>query len=312
MATKDLVYYSRKFQTLRTNKNKKLGIAPHKPILLLSVAETFERGLVARNRIYPTPELLATFLKYWSYLGSDNHKAGIFLPFYHLTGDKFWHLQMQPGYELAKPSTWKRLQEMVAYAYFDDELFLLLKDKPSRYTLIQVLLDTWFGGKKQEIEALFNVDEFKKIQNRLKESGGAIYQVDEVKDEERVAVRSAAFRRVITSIYEHRCAVCRLQVLDTNSQGIVDGAHIKPFAEFRDNRIVNGLSLCKNHHWAFDRGWFGIDQDYRIVISPNLYEDAPNGGAMQTLHSREIILPKLSQYVPSKPALEWHINHKFN
>ncbi|WP_347277256.1 HNH endonuclease [Leptolyngbya sp. FACHB-671] len=35
--------------------------------------------------------------------------------------------------------------------------------------------------------------------------------------------------------------------------------HIKPFSEFRDDRFDNGTSPCKKHHWAFDHGWFGID-----------------------------------------------------
>jgi putative restriction endonuclease len=47
---------------------------------------------------------------------------------------------------------------------------------------------------------------------------------------------------------------------------MLDGAHIQPFAEFRGDRFVNGLALCKNHHWAFDHGWFGVDDDYRVLI----------------------------------------------
>jgi putative restriction endonuclease len=39
--------------------------------------------------------------------------------------------------------------------------------------------------------------------------------------------------------------------------------------------IANGLALCKNHHWAFDHGWFGVDEDYRIVIPQEQFIEEP-------------------------------------
>jgi len=83
---------------------------------------------------------------------------------------------------------------------------------------------------------------------------------------EKTFVRSAAFRRIVVSLYEQRCAFCNLRIISQDSQNIVDGAHIKPFSEFRDDRFDNGISLCKNHHWAFDRGWFSIGDDYRVIV----------------------------------------------
>ena len=54
-------------------------------------------------------------------------------------------------------------------------------------------------------------------------------------------MRDAAFRRVVVSVYEYRCALCGLQVLNSLDQNIVDGAHIQPFSQFYDDRIDNGL-----------------------------------------------------------------------
>ncbi|WP_272116574.1 MULTISPECIES: HNH endonuclease [Spirulina] len=125
-------------------------------------------------------------------------------------------------------------------------------------------------------------------------------------------MRDAAFRRVVVSIYEQRCALCRLQVIAPNGQGIVDGAHIRPFSEFHDDRIVNGLSLCKNHHWAFDRGWFSIDPDgYRVVVASGLREDSPNGAGLMSFHGGAIVLPNLPHFNPSPISLEWHSKNTF-
>ncbi|MEB3123818.1 MAG: hypothetical protein VKL41_21660, partial [Snowella sp.] len=66
---KDLKYYCQKFSRLKVDKSR--GIAPHKPIMLLSVIEQFEQRKITVNQIYPSASLIATFSKYWSYLGSE-------------------------------------------------------------------------------------------------------------------------------------------------------------------------------------------------------------------------------------------------
>ena len=113
----------------------------------------------------------------------------------------------------------------------------------------------------------------------------------EVEDEAKVIVRDAAFRRVVVSVYEHRCALCGLQVLNSLGQNIVDGAHIQPFSQFYDDRIDNGLSLCKNHHWAFDRGWFAINDDYTLLVAEDLREESPHARPMREFDGDRIQLP---------------------
>ena len=80
-----LSYYAKKFQRLRVDRAH--GTAPHKPILLLSVIELFERNAIAQNRIDLSPQLNQTFLNYWSYLGSASHNPDISRPFFHMRGE---------------------------------------------------------------------------------------------------------------------------------------------------------------------------------------------------------------------------------
>ncbi|WP_190797033.1 hypothetical protein [Leptolyngbya sp. FACHB-541] len=126
---KDLNYYARKFAKLNVNRNNGVN-APHKPILLLAVIELIEQRKIQTNQIYLSPELIATFLKYWSNLVTTHHQSNIALPFFHLTGDKFWHLAPNMSYEgnLAsiKPSL-SALRNAVRCAYTDPELFELLQ-----------------------------------------------------------------------------------------------------------------------------------------------------------------------------------------
>lgn len=302
---------------MNVNKHKKRGIAPHKPILLLSIIELIEQNKITANRIYLNAELISTFQKYWFELASSLHRSSINLPFYHLTGDRFWHLKAKYGLDEAlkkmKSPTLKVLNEIVSYAYLDEELFTLIKTPESRSQLLKVLINKWFSNQQDEINTLFQIDAFKEFQDRLKEKGGQIYSTDELEQEEEdtAILRDATFRKVVTSVYNYSCVFCGLRIIDSRSQNIVDGAHIMPFSAFRDNRINNGLSLCKNHHWAFDRGWFGIDQSYQIIISNSIQESDLGQRRMKEFEGERIILPDQDLYYPSQEALRWHLENVF-
>ncbi|MBD2108503.1 HNH endonuclease [Nodosilinea sp. FACHB-13] len=310
---KDLSYYAKKFAKLNVNKHRERGAAPHKPVLLISVIELIEQGKIRLNQVPLSPELISTFLKYWRSLVRTDHQSDISLPFVHLTGDEFWHLTFYPDSETATPTGLGRkgvtaVRRIVQYAWLDPELFSILQDPGQRVTLLRVLIDSWFSGRSNEIEQLSLIDEFELVKTQLLREGGATYNVEDLKDEENIVVRNGAFRKIVVSLYDQRCAFCRLRIISADGQDIVDGAHIKPFAEFRDDRFVNGLALCKNHHWAFDHGWFGVDDDYRIVIPQERFMEEPavESREMVAFGGETIGLPEEREFRPSLEGLKWH------
>jgi putative restriction endonuclease len=218
---------------------------------------------------------------------------------------------MKPGFEslfatkvkIRTPST---IRQTVEYAYLDPQLWGLLQNEHARSVLIYVLISEWFRDKKADIEQLLQVNAFAGLQEQLWRTGGKVYKPRELEDEQTVIVRDAAFRKIVVSTYNQRCAFCGLQILDSLGQNIIDGAHIKPFSQFYDDRIDNGLSLCKNHHWAFDRFWFTINDDYTIVVANSLREESPNAKPMREFNGDRIILPTQEQYYPRVDALRWH------
>ncbi len=159
---------------------------------------------------------------------------------------------------------------------------------------------------------LFPINSFQALQEQLQKEGGVVYGPEDLKNEEELVVRNTAFRRIVISVYEHRCAFCGLQIIDSFGQGVVDGAHIMPFSKFRNDRISNGLSLCKNHHWAFDRGWFSIDDGYKVLVSKNLREKSPNAKPTSRFHSERILLPVKEMYAPSPESPRWHRENVFD
>ena len=312
--TNDLAYYCKKFSSRSASNKIGLNVspgAPNKPILLLSVIEMVSTRQITCNQIPFNAELIATFLKLWSHL-EPVRKPDIGLPFYHLTSDRFWHYKMKPGFEglikaKVKIRTSSTIRETVEYAYLDDELWELLENERDRTVLTQALISAWFSDKSQAIQPLLQVNAFAELEEKLRSQGGKIYQPQELEDEQTVIVRDAAFRKIVVSTYNHTCAFCGLQILDSDGRNIVDGSHIKPFSQFYDDRIDNGLSLCKNHHWAFDRYWFSINDNYTIVVSKNLREESPNAKPMREFEGDRIILPAQEQYYPRLDAIRWHL-----
>ena len=314
---KDLSYYIAKFQAL--NVNTVGGKAPYQPLLLLAIIELMEQQVIQQNRIYLSLELISTFVKFRSQLSTPNYQADLAQPFYFLSRAKnpFWYLQPKPGAENMLESGVRLnrlnlLRKNIEYASLDDELFELLKSPINRTALISTIVSKWFPTQIEQIQSLFQIHSFQDLRHILREQSGAVYTVGEMGEKEAKAfeevVRDTTFRRNVVSLYDRRCAFCGLRIISRDSTDIVDGAHIKPFYKFKDDNYTNGLALCKNHHWAFDKGWFGIDDDYRIIIPPDrLIEEPPQESrSMKAFHNEPIFLPQKVDFCPDRKALTWH------
>ena len=119
----------------------------------------------------------------------------------------------------------------------------------------------------------------------------------------RQRMHQRSFRDRVLKAYRERCSICRLHHAD-----LLDAAHITPDADDQGEPIVsNGLSLCKIHHAAFDRDYFGIRPDYRIVVRPEIMRE--NDGPMlkaglQAIDQTELIVPRSVRERPDPDRLK--------
>jgi putative restriction endonuclease len=316
---KDLNYYLNRLTDL--NVNTVGGKAPYQPLLLLSVFELIDQHLIQENKIYLSLELISTFAKFRSQLSTPNYQADLAQPFFFLSRARnpFWFLQPKAGSENMLESGIKLnrlnlLRKNVEYAKLDDELFDLARSPVNRAALIAAIASKWFPDKIEQIQNLFQIHSFQDIRYSLHDSG-ALYATNNMSEKEAKAfediVRDTTFRRNVVSLYEQRCALCKLRIISRDSGDIVDGAHIKPFSRFKDDSYTNGLALCKNHHWAFDHGWFSINDDYRIIIPFDRFIEEPPEASrrMNDFHGELIHLPTQSDFHPRTDALKWHREH---
>ena len=317
---KNLAYYRKCFSQINAGRYKNRPKALNQPILLMSVIDLIAQGLIKENKITISDELTNTFDKYWSVLNPNPlTKGNLAIAFFHLKPNKsqllkFWYVTFSEQYQGGRPSTIDSLKRDVDSAQLDDELFNLLQDTNARQELIDKLISTWFLSTNKKIGDILKInqsfqdstlDELDTVESGNTERQPKVYFKKSV-------FREAVFRKSIVQLYDYRCAFCQLKVTTPSlSQSIVDGAHIKPFSEFYDNRPDNGLSLCKNHHWAFDRGWLAVDDRYQIIVASDLQEDSPHARLMKEFHGELILLPSSEKDYPRKDALQWHRKNVF-
>jgi putative restriction endonuclease len=155
MTEKSLQFYREALTSLKqdTASQKKYGsAAPHKPVLVISLIQAFEEGLVIDQNVYLTPEFVALFTFNWSALvASEGYQPTIAQPFYHLSNEKkkWWRLVPNPGCEYwidnaGSMHSFRNLTKAVDHAVIDAELALLLSQPAARELLRQAVLEKYF------------------------------------------------------------------------------------------------------------------------------------------------------------------------
>lgn len=148
--TKDLAYYTDKFSSLHTMM-KKGKPAPHKALLLLSVIDLIERGVIKSSHFTLSDELIRQFKANTQRLLGESllFSPTINYPFYHLRSEGFWELVASPGSDIEKISNYSlpSLRKNVAFVRIDTELFKLLQDPSTRARLRVTLISKYLQNQ---------------------------------------------------------------------------------------------------------------------------------------------------------------------
>ena len=304
---KTLEKYLHRFASLNRAPHPRLGRAPHKPILLLTLLDAVEQGLIHENSVPITPELAALFRQHWQALvtpGTWQEKMN--MPFRHLLHDGFWELikdgQPQTAAMVGEPSSLLQLVLRVDGGRFSSDLWMLLQDPVARTALRSQLLQTYFADAGQ-LPTIQPADILAQEAARLLTEASAKFRIRPPRDEQDAGefVRHALFPSVVKNLYGHSCALCRADTRTDTGRALLDAAHILPFAKHHNDDPRNGLALCKNHHWGFDVGAFGIADDYQIIVSKRIAETVP-----LVIAATQISIPLKSEFAPAVEALRWH------
>lgn len=115
-----------------------------------------------------------------------------------------------------------------------------------------------------------------------------------------------AFKGMVLTAYHRRCAITGARITP-----VLQAAHIRPVSEDGEHRVDNGLLLRSDVHILFDRGYLGVDDRYRLQVSPHLRSDFGNGQEFYDRAGAVIALPDHRSERPNKEAVSWHMDTKF-
>jgi hypothetical protein len=142
-----------------------------------------------------------------------------------------------------------------------------------------------------------------------------------IKVNRETALRIRGFRQAVIEVYSYKCAVCGMKITSPDSLSWeVEAAHIVPHSVMGRDDIWNGLALCHLHHWAFDVGWFTLQDQYQIHVSPQVNYLPPDFGRLgdyefiRSMSSKraKILLPDRREFYPHHNAIRWHRQNIFH
>jgi putative restriction endonuclease len=290
--------------------------SPHKICMLLAVLDLARAGGLAENRIVYAPPLLERYRRFFDAVSAPGDHPNPYFPFFHLSGKlkgggaSFWHLEPLPGREavLASMSTARSSSEIttnVAFAKLDPGLHQLLQDPTAIDSLTAALGEQWLGRGLQDLVA---VVERSALVSRYERELRAGTTPPSAREKPPPAyVRNPAFRRVVTQVYDYRCAATGVRILLPSGEAMVEAAHIHPFGEAGDDDPRNGLALSPDMHWAMDRNLIAPGTDFRWHVSKLLDPRIPDFRTLCELDGRDLLLPGEPRMYPKRESLEWRV-----
>jgi putative restriction endonuclease len=205
--------------------------------------------------------------------------------------------------------------DRLSFAKIDDTLFRMIKDDEKRKSIITILLNTYFADNtRNEILKIHHINigayRYAEQLELLAAEPFKKYHTDNedpsIHSWQKIQQRKQGFGLKVRTNYDHRCAVCRSKVITPNGESLVEGAHIIPWSESKNDDPRNGLALCKSHHWMFDMFLLTVRPDYRVKISSWLKKESEQIENTLGWDQKEIFLPTDQRFLPNKVALKDH------
>ena len=97
----------------------------------------------------------------------------------------------------------------------------------------------------------------------------------------------------------------------------LESAHIKPDNVIEDGtphraHILNGLCLCRHCHIAFDRGYFSLSDNHRIITSTKFSDIVDQNLKTVILSSNDLqIKNRVDNRLPLVEFIQYHRTVKF-
>ncbi|MDL4842484.1 HNH endonuclease [Aquibacillus rhizosphaerae] len=109
-----------------------------------------------------------------------------------------------------------------------------------------------------------------------------------------------SFRDFTMTAYKERCAVTGM-VIKYGKFMNLEAAHIHPKSHGGLFLPNNGLALSRDIHWSFDKGFFTLNDDYTLLVHPDVESDF-----LKSYNGQQIFIPENDFLKPSTESIEYH------
>ncbi len=280
------------------NYDPATGIAPHKPLMLLVVCDLAEEGKITGGIIHRDGDLVFRFSSYWRIVADRRRtRPDAKLPFFHLRSEGVWTPLEADG----RPA---QDRSRAVLAQLDTSFWRCLKDATFRTLARRVLIARYFEpGERAELYCLAG----------LEVPPDDIAAADATRflgSNESESKRDAKFSVRVLPAYNYTCALTRYRMMAEDGTTSVDAAHIHQFKKGGSNHPTNGIALSKTSHWLFDRGFWSIAADLRIIVAESRFDEVGEDAyLLKKMVGRELLRPQGDRFLPDPECLAWHRRH---
>jgi putative restriction endonuclease len=123
-------------------------------------------------------------------------------------------------------------------------------------------------------------------------------------------VRNRQFRKRVLDVYDCRCALTGMQLINGGGRAEAQAAHIMSVEAGGPDVVTNGIALSGTVHWMFDRGLLSLSNGGDILLSTKINDIE---GVHKIIYSdRKARFPHSNQHRPHPRYLEWHRRECFD
>jgi len=289
-----------KLANLNAAKTPGLGVAPHKPLMIFSVMDLIEMGILRDRWVAYDADLVTRFRDYWDHVVERRRNLPeITMPFNALGSerDSVWERFDEDG----NPSKSKLTTRL---CQLDSDLYNCLLDADFRLRVRRLLIVNYFTPPEQTslcvrfrlpIPDSSEIAEFARDREAFKAS--------------QKKGRDIRFRAEVGAGYKYTCALTGYSLSCTRGY-IVHAAHIHQHAKSGNDDPRNGLALTPDAHWMFDAGLWTVEpkgDDLLVRVAQGRFEEGSHD--RRTLLGRAgtpLVFHPHARLRPGAEFLEWH------
>jgi len=267
------------------------GVAPNKPLLLLSIIDLVEAGKVGVNGlVVKDAELVLRFRSYSPIcVKRRGNKIDLDLPFRHLASDGIY------------TPVGKDEREVI----LNPELLALLSDPAFRLKVRKILVSTYFPANEQVgLCAALGISTLKPEEIAYIREDAEEYKIQQRKG------RDARFAVEVISGYYFTCALTGYRLNSDSGFNLLEAAHIQAHSKRGPDIPENGLALTPTAHEMFDAFLWTVSDDLRVIVPEKRFKESVSLGGdhfkLGDRHGRKLCFHGQSNLRPEKQYLAWH------